>query len=107
MQCVFEGNNSIETKLIEDMLENQGISTLTRGESLEIATGELPAQGLIKILVEDEDKFKAREIISEFYRLRNEDADRNSKESNGLPWIDGIMRSLRQFLLGLTGSNKS
>jgi len=71
MRCVFKGNNSIESRMAADMLELNGIKTETQGESLEMALGEVPLLGIIRVLVHDEDFDKAQQIISDFHKSRS------------------------------------
>lgn len=55
-----------------DMLELNGIRTETQGEALEMALGEIPLLGIIRVLVQDEDYENAEKVISDFHASRSE-----------------------------------
>ena len=66
MKIVFDANNSLEAHLVLGMLNQAGIDGIISGEYLQGAMGELPAFGLVKILVSDQDYQEASEIIADW-----------------------------------------
>jgi len=63
---VYDANNSIEANLLKNILEQEGITVFINGEYLQGGIGELPAIGLISILVEEQDTRNAKKIIQEW-----------------------------------------
>lgn len=63
MKTIFEAANTVEAHMILHLLEQQGISGRIEGEFLQGAIGELPAAGMIRVLVSDEDYDAARAIV--------------------------------------------
>lgn len=66
MKIVFDAANSIEAHLLLGILNQAGINGTISGEYLQGAMGELPAFGLVKILVQDADYDEARELVAEW-----------------------------------------
>lgn len=66
MHVVYEPENLIEAHLIKGLLEQAGIDAFVRGEYLSGAIGELPAMGLIAVMVADEDLGAARDVIADW-----------------------------------------
>lgn len=64
---VFEAANLVEAHMVQDLLRQQGLPARVEGEYLQGAMGELPARGLVRVVVEDEaDVAAARRVIAEF-----------------------------------------
>ncbi len=63
MKVVLHALNSVEANLAKGLLENEGIQCSVLGEYLQGAIGELPAIGLIRVVVKDEDFTQARSIL--------------------------------------------
>ena len=68
MQTVYEAANSLEAHMVENLLQQAGISAWVDGDLLSGAVGELPAVGLITVRVNDTDAQLAKEIVAEFDR---------------------------------------
>ena len=66
MQVVYEPNNIIDAHLIKGLLESEGIQVYLRGEHLLGGMGELPAIGLLAIMVEEADWARARAIVKDW-----------------------------------------
>ena len=66
MKIVFDASNSIEAHLLLGILNQAGITGTISGEYLQGAMGELPAFGLVKILVSNTDYDEARVIVAEW-----------------------------------------
>ena len=63
MKTVLHALNSIEANLVKGLLESEGIDSQVLGEYLQGAMGELPAHGIIRVVVDDHDYDRANEII--------------------------------------------
>lgn len=68
MKNIYDAQNTIEANLIKNILEQEGVSAHIRGEYLQGGMGELPAMGLVSIMVEDEDTKRAENIIRDWER---------------------------------------
>lgn len=66
MIVVYEAANSIDAHLLRGLLEQRGIPAHVTGEYLLGAVGDLPAHGLISVLVPAERSLEARRVIREF-----------------------------------------
>lgn len=64
MVSVFEAENNIEAHMIVHLLKRSGIEAQIMGEHLQGGVGELPAQGNIRVVVDDSDAEEARRVIS-------------------------------------------
>ncbi len=63
MKTVLHALDSIEANLIKGLLESEGIKSQILGEYLQGAIGELPANNLIRGVVDESDYEKASAII--------------------------------------------
>ena len=64
MMKVYDASNTIVANLLKSILEREGIDVFINGEYLQGGIGELPAIGLISIMVEEEDAPLAEKIIA-------------------------------------------
>lgn len=66
MRAIYEPAHSIEANLIVGLLEQCGIKAHIAGEYLQGGAGELPAFGVMQVMVEDKDADAARKLIDEW-----------------------------------------
>ena len=66
MQRIYEPENLLEGQMLVDMLSSEGIEAHLLGQHLVGAMGELPACGLLGMVVADEDAERARRLIAEY-----------------------------------------
>lgn len=66
MRAIYEPAHSIEANLIVGLLQQFGIEAHIAGEYLQGGAGELPAFGLMRVMVEDRDADNARQLIDEW-----------------------------------------
>lgn len=78
MKKVYEAGNGVEAHMVLHMLEQEGIQGRIDGEYLAGAAGELPAMGLVRVMVEEPDIARAREIIAAWERTQPAAADREA-----------------------------
>lgn len=60
MKTVYEAANAVEAHMLQDLLRSAHIHARVDGAYLQGAMGELPAAGLVRLVVEDEDWLRAR-----------------------------------------------
>lgn len=63
MKTLYQAANSLEAHMILHLLEQQGITGRVDGEYLQGGVGELPAAGLVRVMVAEEDYAAAKVII--------------------------------------------
>ncbi len=66
MRAIYEPAHSIEANLVVGLLQQFGIEAHIAGEYLQGGVGELPAFGLMRVMVEDRDAENARQLIEEW-----------------------------------------
>ncbi|MGX5220593.1 MULTISPECIES: putative signal transducing protein [Pseudomonas] len=66
MQRIYEPQDLIEAELLLGMLASEGIEAFISGQHLAGAVGELPASGLLGLMVNDRQAGKARELITAY-----------------------------------------
>ncbi len=66
MRVIYEPAHSIEANLIVGLLLQAGIESHIAGEYLQGGAGELPAFGLMRVMVADGDANAARQLIEEW-----------------------------------------
>jgi len=64
MRTLYQASNSLEAHMILNLLEIEGISGRIDGEFLQGGVGELPAAGLVRVMVAEEDYPAAKEIVN-------------------------------------------
>ena len=63
MKMVYEAAHGVEAHMIADLLRQEGISGQVQGEYLQGAVGGLPAAGLVRVVVDEDDYDRARRVI--------------------------------------------
>jgi len=70
MKTLYEASNAVEAHMLLDLLKQEGIETHIHGEALQGAIGEIPAAGLVRLVVEEESYRPARAIIDRWERTQ-------------------------------------
>ncbi|MSQ59501.1 MAG: DUF2007 domain-containing protein [Betaproteobacteria bacterium] len=63
MKTAYEAGNALEAHMLQDVLRREDVEAGIHGEFLPGAIGELPAAGLVRLVVADEDYARARAVI--------------------------------------------
>ncbi len=95
MKSVYEAANGVEAHMVLHMLKQQGIAGRIDGEYLAGGAGDLPAMGLVRVMVDEADVTRAREIIREWERRQPATAERQ---------IPVVRSRPRTVLAGLVGA---
>lgn len=66
MKTVYEAANSVEAHMVLDLLQQQGLAGRIDGEFLQGGVGELPAAGLVRVVVDEADYATARSVVDAF-----------------------------------------
>lgn len=64
MKTLYQASNALEAHMILNLLEIEGISGRVDGEFLQGGIGELPAAGLVRVMVAEDDYHAAKEIVN-------------------------------------------
>ncbi|MGE4242652.1 DUF2007 domain-containing protein [Ramlibacter sp.] len=67
MKTVYEAAHGLEAHMIADLLRQQSIVARVEGEYLAGAIGELPAAGLVRVVVDEDDYAPARRVIEGWF----------------------------------------
>lgn len=66
MKAAYDAQNLIDAQLVCDLLHSAGIPARVSGAGLLGAAGELPAIGVVQVLVPDDDIERARAVVAEW-----------------------------------------
>lgn len=66
MKTAYDAQNLIDAQLVCDLLHSAGIPARVSGAGLLGAAGELPAIGVVKVLVSEADVERARAVVAEW-----------------------------------------
>jgi hypothetical protein len=66
---VCEPSNALEGHMLQDLLQQRGITARLEGAGLQGAAGELPVTGLVRLVVKDDDFAEARAVIDEWEKI--------------------------------------
>jgi hypothetical protein len=66
MKTLYQAANAIEAHMLSEMLRQQGIAAQVLGEHLQGGVGELPAAGLIRLVVDEQDYSAARAVVEQW-----------------------------------------
>ena len=98
MKQVYAPANSAETHMLAHFLEQNGIVSHIHGEALQGGVGELPAAGLLQLLVANEDYDRARALIAAWERTNVPAPDGANEKPRPPIWM-GLM----VFTMGVGG----
>lgn len=93
MKTLYEAANAIEAHMLQDLLRQEGIAAHVQGEHLQGAMGELPAAGLVRLLVDEDDHAAARALIDRWEAAQPADTPPRAKT--------GGSGRARWFVIGL------
>jgi Putative prokaryotic signal transducing protein len=98
MKNLYEASNAIEAHMIRDLLKQVGLTAYIRGEYLQGAVGEIPANGLVRLEIDESEYEQAREFVNQW------DAAQPAviPEKVALTKEKRLRNTLYGFLLGLT-----
>lgn len=115
MRLVYEAAHAIEAHMIADLLKREGIAGMVQGEYLQGALGGLPAAGLVRVVVDEDDYERARRVIEHWSSAQAEDAPapvrRLASERLGAPrwpyFAAGLLLGAFATYLGGSGASDS
>lgn len=93
MKTLYEASNAIEAHMLVDLLRQEDIDAHIHGAALQGAMGEVPAAGLVRLVVDEESYAAARVVIDRWERTEVQPAPPSKPASRS--------SGLRMLLLGL------
>jgi hypothetical protein len=63
---IYKALDSMEAHIVRGFLESRGIPARVEGDYLQGGVGELPALGLVAVIVPDEYRARAEEVLREY-----------------------------------------
>ncbi|MFH1599233.1 MAG: DUF2007 domain-containing protein [Pseudomonadota bacterium] len=66
MKTAYDAQNLIDAQLVCDLLHSAGIPARVSGAGLLGAAGELPAIGVVQVLVPDDELERARAVVADW-----------------------------------------
>jgi len=100
MKTLYEPSNAIEAHMLQDLLQQEGISARIQGAYLQGAVGELPASGLVHLIVEDDDYARARAVIQRWEATEVSDPTPPTPKSAS----KGFVAALLGLMIGTAGT---
>jgi hypothetical protein len=94
MKTLYQPGSAVEAHMLCDLLKQEGITAVIHGEALQGAIGELPAAGLVRLVVDEADFARARELVERW------DAEQPAQEVRPKPPTTRS-RVMGFFLLGI------
>jgi hypothetical protein len=85
MRTLYQAASAIEAHMLVDLLKQQGLSAEIHGEHLQGAIGELPAAGLVRLVVDDPDYAAARAVIDHWESAQPADTMRPATPTSSAP----------------------
>jgi Putative prokaryotic signal transducing protein len=64
MRTLYEAANSLEAHMLKDLLAQEGLNAHVQGEHLQGGVGELPAAGLVRLMIDEADHAAGRTLIA-------------------------------------------
>lgn len=105
MKSVFEASTVVEAYMVKNLLEINDIPSEILGEHLQGGIGELPATGVIRVMVSGDDYDEACRIISDWETVQPQtidDAENNKKSGFGRILLSFILGAIAVLLLTKT-----
>ena len=88
MKCAYEAANGVEARMVANLLDQVGIAARIDGEHLAGGVGELPAAGLVRVMVEEHRYDRAREVIRDWEKSTQPSNDATAPtRSYGVLWF--------------------
>ena len=83
MKMVYESSTALEAHMVKNLLEAEGIESRIDGEYLQGGVGALQAIGIVRLMVQDSDYLKAREIIDQWESKQETEVQKKPRNRSG------------------------
>lgn len=85
MQIAYRARDITEAHIVAGLLEANGIEAHVGGHYLQGALGEIGAAGFTNVHVDDEDLYRARQLVSEYEETSGGSVSRASSDEEDRP----------------------
>jgi hypothetical protein len=100
MKTLYEAANSLEAHMLVDLLKQDGLHAHIQGEHLQGAVGEIPAAGLVRLLIDEQQYDQARRVVIEWEKGQPTPSTATSTANSNAKGLLAY-RGLLGFLFGL------
>lgn len=101
MRSVYSASSLLDARMVADQLQREGIHAEIFGGYLQGGAGELPATGLVRVMVADEDLDRAARIVAEWERTTTERDNEHLTASSRAKTLAGFTLGL---ITGIAGT---
>ncbi len=91
MKTLYQAANALEAHMLVELLKQQGIDAHIEGEHLQGAIGELPAAGLIRVVVSEDHYTQARTVVDRWDAEQPAHVAQTRSESRQVQWFYGLV----------------
>jgi hypothetical protein len=63
MRTLYEASNAVEAHMLVDLLKQEGLTAEIHGEYLQGGVGHLPANGLVRLVIDESEYAEARAVV--------------------------------------------
>jgi hypothetical protein len=95
MKTVFESSLAVDAHMVLHLLQQGGLQGQVLGDFLPGGAGDLPAAGLVRVVVADEHEAEARNLIADWERSQPPDViptvPKVSRRSTGITFAVGAL----------------
>jgi hypothetical protein len=88
MKAVYEASNAVEAHMVLNLLQQQGLSGRVDGEYLQGAMGQLPASGLVRVVVDEQDYDAALAVVQAWDAAQPNEAGAANRAGPKRPWLN-------------------
>ncbi|MCF6319593.1 MAG: DUF2007 domain-containing protein, partial [Proteobacteria bacterium] len=81
MILIYQAQNSVEARLILNLFQQAGLSARIDGEYLQGGMGDLQVSGIVRMMIDEADLKKGKEIIRQWDSKEDIDIKTNSNPS--------------------------
>ena len=106
MKTLYEASSAVEAHMIVDLLKQEGVTAHIHGEHLQGAMGELPAAGLVRLVVAEPDYKNAKKVVDRWDSDQPKQA-RLSPSSRPPRVLYGVLLGLTLGIAGSYAFNRS
>lgn len=103
MKTLYEASNTLEAHMLRSLLKQENIISFLEGEYLQSGIGVFPANGLVRLVVDEKDYLEARAVIERWENAAPPEED--AVTANTIPPKQNMLKGvLIGFAIGLAVS---
>lgn len=94
MRTLYEAANLVEAHMLADLLKQEGLQTHVQGEYLQGGVGELQANALVRLMIDEADYPRARAVVDAWDAAQPRDPVTSSPASDRQRTQDVLLGAL-------------